>query len=102
MKTSRNILRSFAAVVLLALPLVTRAQFTFTTNNGALTITGYTGTNATVAIPDSTNGYPVTSIGNSAFYDLSSVTNVSIPDGITNIDVQAFTRCGLMSVTIPR
>ena len=52
---------------LLALPVVVQAQFTFTTNNGAITITGYTGTGGDVTIPSSTNGYPVTVIGSGAF-----------------------------------
>ena len=33
------------------------AQFTFTTNNNGITITGYTGTNTSVFIPNATNGY---------------------------------------------
>ena len=43
------------------------AQFTFTTNNGAIMITGYTGSGGAVFIPSTTNGYPVTSIGDAAF-----------------------------------
>jgi hypothetical protein len=87
--------------VLLGLPAVTQGQFTFTTNNGAITITRYTGSDAMVIIPPLTNGYPVTRIGDSAFMNCSGVTNVIIPDSVTNIDVQAFTGCGLTSVTIP-
>ncbi len=56
------------ALVWLAVPALVQAQFTFTTNNGAITITGYNpaaGLNA--VIPAATNGYPVTSIGDYAF-----------------------------------
>jgi hypothetical protein len=85
---------------MLILPVVARGQFIFTTNNGAITITGYTGSGATVVIPDMTNGYPVTSIGTYAFYD-SSVTNVLIPDSITDIGYSAFSDCfSLTSVTM--
>lgn len=49
--------------LLLTLPAVGQAQFTFTTNNGAITITGYTGSNGVVAILDRINGYLVTSSG---------------------------------------
>jgi hypothetical protein len=91
-----------ATMVLLAGREAARAQFTFTTNSGALTITGYTGSNGTVVIPAVTNGYRVISIGNSAFLGHPGLTNVVIPYGITNIDVQAFADCaGLTGVVIP-
>ena len=56
-------------MLLLALPATVQAQFTFTTNNGAITITGYTGLGGAVPILGSTNGLPVTSIGYEAFYN---------------------------------
>lgn len=97
-----NILTVLTALLLLALPLCVRAQFTFTTNNGAITITGYTGSGGNVTIPSATNGYPVTSIGDSAFLYCSSMTNVVIPDSITSIGHDAFQACNnLKSVTIP-
>jgi hypothetical protein len=96
-----NPLQTLLLGAALLLPAAAQAQFTFTTNNGAITITGYTGFNSAVVIPDTTNGLPVTSIGISAFYGLSGVTNVTIPDSVTNIDVQAFLDCGLVSIAIP-
>ena len=46
--------------------------------------------------------YSVTSIGDSAFYDCSGLTSVSIPNSVTSIGEKAFYRCsGLTSVTIP-
>ena len=62
------------ALMWLALPMFVQAQFTFTTNSGAITITHYTGTGGAVVIPAMTNGYPVTSIGNSVFFDCNSLT----------------------------
>ena len=48
-------------------------------------------------IPDS-----VTSIGQSAFYNCSSLTSITIPDGVTSIGVGAFSGCSsLTSITIP-
>ena len=44
----------------------------------------------------------VTSIGNNAFYDLSSLTSVTIPGSVTSIGSYAFRGCSsLTSITIP-
>ena len=46
--------------------------------------------------------YSVTSIGNSAFYNCSALTSVTIPNSVTSIGDEAFSGCrGLTSVTIP-
>ncbi len=88
--------------VLLTLPAVVQAQFIFITNNGAITITGYTGSGGEVVIPDKTNGLPVTSIGEKAFYRCSSLTSLTIPNSITSIGAEAFESCfGLTSLAIP-
>jgi len=55
------------ALLLLALPIAAQAQFTYMTQNGAVTITGYTGPGGNVTIPSAINGLPVTSIGDEAF-----------------------------------
>ena len=50
-----------------------------------------------LAIPDG-----VTNIGNSAFSGCGALTSVTIPDGVTNIGKSAFSNCsGLTNVTIP-
>ena len=46
--------------------------------------------------------YSVTSIGDYAFYDCSSLTSVTIPTSVTSIGDKAFYECSsLTSVTIP-
>jgi hypothetical protein len=87
------------------LPVAVCAQFTFVTNNGAITITGYTGPSNNVVIPSTTNGYPVTSIGNGAFFNgqgiYSRLTSITIPDSVTNIGNSAFNNCyGLTNINL--
>jgi hypothetical protein len=89
-------------LLLLTLPAVAPAQFTYTINYGAVTITGYTGSVAAVSIPGTINGRPVTTIGDYAFYYSTSLTGITIPSSVTNIADDAFGDCsGLTSVTIP-
>lgn len=59
-----------------------------------------------VVIPESViyegNAYPVTSIGEEAFYCCVELTSVTIPNGVTSIGKQAFVSCdNLNSVIIP-
>lgn len=99
MKIVKPLLLSF---LLLALPAVVQAQFTFTTNNGAITITGYSGSDGTVVIPDIIDGLPVRSIGSGVFAYKGGVTNVIIPDEVTNIGVSVFEYCvNLTSINLP-
>src|SRR5215469_11517509 len=89
-------------LLLLALPVALRAQFNFVTNNGAITITSYTGAGGAVVIPGSTNGFPVTTLGNGAFSNKVSITGVSIPNSVTSIGTNAFYNCtGLPYLVIP-
>src|SRR5215471_12865708 len=93
-------MRSFNTICLfvsLLLPPLAQAQFTYVTNQGVVTITGYTGTNGIVTIPSTIVGLPVTSIGNYAFYGRTILTNVTIPDSVTNIGSYAFYNCSRMT-----
>lgn len=84
----------------LLLPGLVHAQYTFATNNGALTIAKFTGSGA-VIIPSTTNGLPVTSIGEASFEDNFNLTSVVIPSSITNIGEDAFSDCySLTSISI--
>jgi hypothetical protein len=74
------------------LPAAVQAQLTFTTNNGTITITGYTGSASDVTIPDTIDGLPVTSIGDGAFYG-SYLNIVLIGNNVTNIGDYAFAYC---------
>src|SRR5665213_1534796 len=103
MKTQPNLTQIFWLVaVLLALPVVVQAQFIFTTNNGAITITQYTGSGGDVTIPDTINGLKVTTVGSTAFFQVSSLTSVTFGTNVTTIADNAIFQCpSLASVTIP-
>ena len=85
-----------ASCALQALVLVGELQaqdFTYTNTNGTITITGYTGPGGDVAIPAAIDGLPVTGIGDSAFYGLTNLTGITIPDSVTNLGDAAFAAC---------
>ena len=76
--------------------------FSYTvTSDGEAIITGYSSdAPKDVVIPADLGGYPVTSIGNLAFY-LKGLTSLSIPDSVKNIGIRAFEDNWLTHVTIP-
>ena len=87
-------------LLLLTLPAAVQAQFIYTTNNGTITITAYTGSGG-VVIPATINGMPVTAIGEYAFSCNSSLGGVTIGNNVTSIEDWAFWDClNLTSVTI--
>jgi alpha-tubulin suppressor-like RCC1 family protein len=95
-------------LLLLTLPAVLQAQFTYTTNaDNTITITGYTGPGGAVTIPSTINGLPVTSIGDQVFDEYpnlsgSPLTSVTIPDSVTSLGTYSFYHCwALTNVTIP-
>jgi hypothetical protein len=84
-----------------ALPTTPQAQFGYTTSDGAITLTGYTGSGGAVVIPPIINNQPVTSIGGNAFFQCSNLTSVTIPGSVTSIGEDAFYSCAnLTNATI--
>jgi hypothetical protein len=92
-------------LLLLAAPAAVQAQdFAWTTNadNVSVTVTAYTGAGGAVAIPDTITGLTVTSIGESAFENVASLTSIMIPSSVTSIGDDAFYSCtSLTNVMIP-
>lgn len=88
----------------LALAAALQAQdYSYITNNGTITITGYAcpSSNAAVTIPSTINGLPVTALGDGAFMECDSLTSVTIPSGVITLGDSAFMHCsGLTNVTI--
>ncbi len=101
----RKIIRNvkFATLLLvLALPVSVQAavSYSYTTNNGTITITGCTGAGAAI-IPETINGFAVTRIATSAIYANFGLTGVSIPGSVTNIGGGNFYICtNLTAITV--
>lgn len=91
----------------LPLPLPVNAasldDLSYTISNGEVTIIGCdTSASGDLVIPDTIDSYPVTSIGDRAFFYCTKLSSITIPDSITNIGVEAFRNCrSLTSITIP-
>ncbi|MBO5773056.1 MAG: leucine-rich repeat domain-containing protein, partial [Clostridia bacterium] len=65
-------------------------------------VTGYTEERTQYEILSSAYFLPVVEIGNRAFYDCTSLTNINIPDSITSIGNGAFFECrNLTSIALP-
>lgn len=107
MKTSRRLLSAILSIVMIicAVPfsagaedtLITADGFEYTvdTKKGEVTITGYTGTDITLAIPAEIDGYPVVTIGAKAFRE-ANIEILTIPENVRTIGAQAFFGLGAL------
>ena len=76
-------------------------DFTYTTSNSEVTITGYAGVAATVEIPAFIDGLPVTSIGDNALFGMSWITSIIIPSGVQRIGFGSFAGTGITTLNLP-
>ena len=76
---------------------------TYEISDGEVTITDCdTSAAGALIIPAQIEGYPVTSIGENAFWNCSGLTSITIPSSVTSIGDYAFRSCsGLTSIEIP-
>ncbi|MFR2093361.1 MAG: leucine-rich repeat protein [Oscillospiraceae bacterium] len=77
--------------------LIESSQFEYFENNGEITITGYTGSELDVVIPDEIGGYPVTAIAEKAFQLNKTVRSFTIGSKIRSIGSCAFARCASLT-----
>jgi hypothetical protein len=78
-------------------------DYTYVLKDGYAVISGYTGTESKIELPDVIEGHIVTKIGESAFRNNEVLEEISIPDSITAIDYNAFSYCtALKEITLPK
>lgn len=65
--------------------------------DGVAMVSGYSGSLSQESVLSEYKGYPVTSIGPSAFEDCSSLRSLSLPLSITSIGSRAFYQCSSLS-----
>ena len=90
----------YAKVVYKGGELTTVGDFQFHTSDNIHSLVNYIGENTEIILPDNYNGENY-KIGDYAFFDCSSFTSITIPEGVTSIGAYAFSGCNsLNSVTI--
>lgn len=78
------------------------SQFTYSIQNGCVTITSYTGKEKRVILPSEIEGYPVVAVGDRAFMDNTILCEVILPESVTSIGWFAFSGCvALENISIP-
>ncbi len=78
------------------------AIWEYEVDNSQVKIIGYNGNDSFLEIPASIDELPVTSVGVGVFDGCTSLTSVTIPDGVKNIGDYAFAGCtNLKSVVLP-
>jgi len=89
------------SVTVLPVPAVASSgEFQTSIESNGITITGYNGSGGDIIIPSQINGLPVVAIGVQAFRGNTSITGVTIPDSVSDIESGAFYDCkNLASVT---
>lgn len=109
--------RIFSAVLALAMifaavPVVNSSAVTaeeslqyleYKITNGEVTITDCDTSAREIVVPNTIEGYPVTKIGDMAFFGCSGLASITISDSVKSIGYSAFYNCtSLTAVDIPR
>ncbi len=107
-KLSVILLGTLLCVCIALLPMETQAvetdgYLTYTVDDGEVTITDCDeDATGKIVIPETIEGYPVTKIGEGAFWDCTGIKEIVVPKGITVIPDAAFRECEtLEKITLP-
>ena len=79
----------------------TAAGLIYSADPTSVTITGYTGSNATLNIPSTINSLPVTEINSKVFSQGVGLSSVTVSSSVMGINVDAFSNCtSLTSIVV--
>ncbi|MGN1047017.1 MAG: InlB B-repeat-containing protein [Eubacteriales bacterium] len=78
----------------------TNASYEYSLGEDSAEITKYLGSDSVVSIPETIDGYPVTTIGAYAFEECAEITAVTVPESVTSIGLGAFRGCVNLSSAI--
>ena len=76
-------------------------DFEYSINGNEITINRYYGSEQYLTILSSIEGKPVTIIGDNAFYTITSLRSVIIPDSVRYIGMNAFAYCSNLKPPTP-
>ena len=79
--------------------------FDYTIQNDTAVITGYSAEDkdsvTRLNLPETIGGIPVTEIGTNAFYDMKTVTEITLPDTLEHIGVFALPQNRTFRISLP-
>ena len=78
----------------------TYGNYEYEISGNSITITKYKGPGGNVAVPSVINGKPVKKLGFGSFGEFSMVKNVTIPEGVEEIEMCAFMDCSELTTLI--
>ncbi len=94
-------LASFLIALVVGTVASAAGDFSYGIANEEVTITGYTGTDAAVVVPDTIESMPVTRIAAEAFFESNTLRSLTLGGNVTHIESAAFRECtNLSQVTL--